>query len=76
MIDFKEKAEEIVKKIKTDKNFKNNFEKNPAKAIESILDVDLPDEIVNKIIEIVKAKFTADTLSDITDKLSGLFENK
>ncbi len=38
-----------------------------------MLGVDLPDEIVEKVIQGVKAKLTADTVSDAVDSLKGLF---
>ncbi len=75
-MDYKAKAEEIVKKIKSDKNIKQDFEKNPVKVIEDVLGVDLPDDAINKVIELVKAKLTADTVTEVAGKLSGLFGKK
>lgn len=75
-MDIKEKAEEIVKKIKTDKNLKAKFEKEPVKTIEGLLGVDLPDEIIEKVIATVKTKLTADTVSDVASKIGGLFGKK
>ncbi len=75
-MDIKNKAEEIVSKIKNDKNIKTKFEKDPVKTIESILGVDLPDEIMEKIVKTVKVKLTADTVNDVAGKLGGLFGKK
>lgn len=75
-MDIKEKAEEIIEKIKSDKNIKEKFEKDPVKAVEGILGIDLPDEIINKVIETVKAKLTADTVSDVASKIGGLLGKK
>ena len=75
-MDIKEKAEEIIEKIKSDKDIKEKFEKDPVKAVEGILGIDLPDEIINKVIETVKAKFTADTVSDVASKIGGLLGKK
>ncbi len=75
-MDYKAKAEEIVKKIKSDKNIKANFEKEPVKTIEGILGVDLPDDAINKVVDLVKAKLTADTVSEVAGKLGGLFGKK
>ena len=75
-MDIKEKAEEIVSKIKNDKNFKAKFEKDPVKTIEGIIGVDLPDEIIMKIVDIVKAKLTGDVVNDVASKLGGLFGKK
>ncbi len=75
-MDIKAKAEEIVKKIKSDKNIKAKFEKEPVKTVEEILGVDLPDEIIEKVINLVKTKLTAETVSDAAAKLGGLFGKK
>lgn len=75
-MDFKEKAEEIVEKIKNDKNIKAKFEKDPVKTVEGILGVDLPDELIKKIIDTVKTKLTAENVGDIASKLGGLFGKK
>ena len=77
MEDIKKKIEEIVKKIKSDKNFASSFKKNPVKAVESVLGVDLPDDKINSIVDGVKAKLTSDKVSskasDLVDKVKGLF---
>ncbi|MBQ6265844.1 MAG: hypothetical protein IJK60_10395 [Clostridia bacterium] len=75
-MDYKAKAEEIVKKIKSDKNIKADFENNPVKVIESFLGVDLPDDAVNKVIDLIKAKLTADTVKDVAGKLSSILGKK
>lgn len=75
-MDIKAKAEEIVKKIKTDKNIKAKFEKDPVKTVEDIIGIDLPDDVINKIVGTVKAKLTADTVSGLASKVSGLFGKK
>ena len=76
MVDIKEKIEEIVKKIKADKDIAAKFKKDPIKTIEGILGVDLPDEMLEKVVDGVKAKLTGDQLGDIAGKLSGLFGKK
>ncbi|MBQ0041721.1 MAG: hypothetical protein KBS85_00175 [Lachnospiraceae bacterium] len=65
-MDIKAKIDEIVKKFQTDENFKNEFGKNPVKAVEGVLGIDLPDDQINGIIDGVKAKVSL-------DKLGGLF---
>ncbi len=73
MNDVKEKIEELVKKITEDQELKSLFQKDPVKAVEKVLGVDLPDEQINKIVDGVKAKLTADQVSGAVDKLKGLF---
>ncbi len=72
-MDIKEKIEEIVEKIKKNPDIKKDFEKNPVKAIEKLLGVDLPDDIVEKVIDGVKAKITVDSVADIAGKLKKFF---
>lgn len=72
-MDIKEKIESVVEKVTKDKGLKELFEKDPVKAIEKVLGVDLPDDIVEKIVDGVKAKLTMDTISDVADKLKKLF---
>lgn len=71
-----EKVEEIVAKLKADKNLKAKFEKDPVKALEDILGVDLPDEAIKGVIDGVKAKLPADTAGGIFSKLGNLFKKK
>jgi len=72
-MDIKEKISEVVEKLTADKNLKEKFEKQPVKVIEELLGVDLPDEMVEKVIDGVKAKLTVDSISDIAGKLKDLF---
>ena len=75
-MDIKEKIEAVVKKLMADKNLMEKFEKNPAKVIEELLGVDLPDDLVNNIIDGVKAKINLDKVGDALGALSGLFGKK
>ncbi len=70
-MDIKEKIEEIVNKVKDDKDFKDDFKKDPVKAIEGILGVNLPDEQIEKIVDGVKAKINFDSIGD---KIEDLFD--
>ena len=77
MDQFKEIIDDIVKKIKNDDKFAAKFKSNPVEAVESVIGIDLPDDKINGIIDTVKAKIDADSLkdklSDIGDKMKGLF---
>lgn len=73
-MDIKEKIEELVEKISKDKDLQKLFQSEPTKAVEKLLDVDLPDDIIEKIIDGVKAKLTADKLADAAGALKGLFK--
>ncbi len=68
-MDIKEKIEEIVEKVKADPDFAADFKANPIKAVEKILGVDLPDDMIQKVVDGVKSKVSFD---DIAEKLGGL----
>ena len=72
-MDIREKIEEIVDKIKGDKNLLAKFQKNPVSVIEDLIGIDLPDDQVNKVVEAVKAKISLDKVGDM---LGGLFGKK
>ena len=73
MEELMDKIEQIVDKIQDSAELKEQFEKEPVKVIEKVLGVDLPDEIIEKIIDGVKAKLTVDKFSGLAGKLKGLF---
>ncbi len=72
-MDIKGKIEEIVQKIKSDDNFADEFKKNPTKAIESIIGIDLPDDQINAVIDGVKAKISTDGIGGAFDSVKKLF---
>ena len=74
MENIKELIEKVVDAIKDNDKIKEQFEKEPVKVIEKFLGVDLPDDIVEKVIEGVKAKITLDQVADVADALKGLFK--
>lgn len=72
-MDIKEKINDIIEEIKKNPSIKEDFEKDPVKVIEKLIGVDLPDDVVEKIIDGVKAKLTVDSLSDVAGALKKLF---
>ena len=75
-MDIKEKIEELVKKLTSDKKLMEKFQRNPVKVVEELIGVDLPDDMVNKIIDGVKAKLSLDKVGDLLEGLGGLFGKK
>ena len=75
-MDIKEKIEELVKKITSDKNLLKKFEKDPIKVVEDLIGIDLPNDQVEKIVEGIKAKIKLDKLGDKLGGLGGLFGKK
>ena len=70
-------------KLSQDDGSKAAFAQDPVKAVESLLGVDLPDELVNKVIDAVKNNLTGKDLEamlktlasngNLLDKLKGIF---
>ncbi len=72
-MDIKETIEKIVDAVKNDDDLLKQFQKEPVKAIEKIIGIDLPDDIVEKVIEGVKGKITLDKAADALGMLKKLF---
>lgn len=69
----KEMIDKVIKKVKDDPDFAKKFQKDPVKALEGVVGVDLPDDKINEIVTAVKAKIKLDD-SKIVGKLKGLFD--
>ena len=57
---------------KNDKDFAKKFKEDPAKALEEVSGIDLPEDKINDIITAVKTKIKLDD-SEIFGKIKGLF---
>ena len=79
-MDIKAKIDELVEKIKSDKALQKKFKEEPVSAVEDLLDIDLPNDQIEKLIDGIKAKISLDDISDkldnIGDALGGLFKRK
>ena len=72
-MDIKAKINELVEKIKSDPKMLAEFKTEPVKVVEKLLGVDLPDDVVEKVIDGVKAKITLDKAGDMLGNLKKLF---
>ena len=72
-MDIKAKIEELVDKIKNDKNLAAKFQKDPVGTVEGLLGVDLPNDQIEKLVEGIQAKISLDKLGGM---LGGLFGKK
>ncbi len=70
-MDIKAKVEELVEKIKGNPKMLEQFKTNPVKVIEDLIGVDLPDEQIEKVADMVKAKIDLDKVGSL---LGGLFK--
>ena len=72
-MDIKVTVEKAVKKIMDDPKMLKKFETEPVKVIEELIGVDLPDDLVNQLIDAIKAKLTAEKVGDALQGLGKLF---
>ena len=72
--DVLEIVEKTVKKILKDEKLQKQFLTDPVKALEKVLDVDLPDELIEPVIDGIKAKIVADKVSDTLGDASKLLK--
>lgn len=72
-MDIKEQINKIVEAVTKDDDLKNQFAKDPVKAVEKVIGVDLPDDVINKVIDGVKGKITLDKVSGVADSIKKLF---
>lgn len=73
-MDVKEQVTKAVEKITKDKKLQEQFQKDPVKALEGVLGVDLPDGVVEQVIQGVKAKLMTDKVSGAMDSLKGFIK--
>ncbi|MBE6614718.1 MAG: hypothetical protein E7631_05355 [Ruminococcaceae bacterium] len=69
MEEIKELIEKAIDKLKGDDNLLENFKKDPIKVVEKLLNVDLPDEKLEAIVDGIKAKLAIDDIGDAAEKL-------
>jgi hypothetical protein len=72
-MDIQVKIEEIVSKIRSDPSLASKFTQDPAKTLEGILEINLPDDQINTLVSAIKAKLTLDQASDMLGNLKKLF---
>ena len=72
-MDIKEKISEVVERITSDKALMVKFKDDPIGAVEDILGIDLPDDLMEKIVDGVKGKITLDKAKDALEGLKKLF---
>ena len=73
-VDVKAIITELVEKISKDDELQKLFKKDPVKAIEKITGLDLPDDLVEKVIDGVKAKLTLDDVAQAASFLKGFLK--
>ena len=72
-MDIKAEITKIADKVKNDPEIEELFKKDPVKAVEKVAGVDIPDGVVEKIVDGVKAKINLDKAGGALGKLKKLF---
>jgi len=75
-MDIRKMAEEMVETIKKDPQLLNKFKTDPVSVIEKLIGIDLPNDQIEKVAELVKAKIDLDKVGDLLGGLGGLFGKK
>lgn len=74
--DIKETVNDLVEKIQNNPKLLQQFKTEPVKVIETLIGIDLPDDQIEKVVELVKAKIDLDKVGDLLGGLGGLFGKK
>ena len=73
-MDIKKKAEELVEKIQKNPQLLSRFRSEPVKVIEELTGIDLPDDEIEKLAQLIKAKIDLDKAGDLLKDIGGLFK--
>lgn len=72
-VQLKDKIDDIVKKIKSDKNISDKFQKDPVSTVEELIGIDLPNDQIEGVVDAIKAKVNLDKIGDSLGGLGKLF---
>ena len=72
-MDIKATVEKTVKKLMDNPALLKKFEKEPVKVIEELIGMDLPDDVVEPLIDVIKVKLAATKVGDTLQGLGKLF---
>ena len=72
-MDIKATVEKTVKKLMDNPALLKKFEKEPVKVIEELVGVDLPDDVVEPLIDGIKVKLAATKMGNALEGLGKLF---
>ena len=73
MAQLKDKIDDIVEKVKSDKGVADKFQKDPIATVESLIGIDLPNDQIEALVDAIKAKINLDKVGGL---LGGLFGKK
>ena len=73
-MDIKKLAEELIEKIQKNPKLLAEFKEKPVKVIEELTGLDLPDDQIEQLAKLIKAKIDMDKVGDLLGGLGGLFK--
>lgn len=73
---LEDKIEELVEKIKSDEKILEKFQKDPISTVEGLLEIDLPNDQIEKLVDGIKVKIHVDKVGDMLGGLGSLFGKK
>lgn len=73
MAQLKDKIDDIVEKIKSDKDIAADFQRDPVATVEKLIGIDLPNDQIQGVVDAVKAKIDLDKIGGMLGGLGGLF---
>ena len=72
MEQLKKMAEELVEKIQKNPKLLTKFKTDPISVIEELMGIDLPNDQIEQVAKLVKAKIDLDKVGDLLEGLGGL----
>ena len=76
MEQLKKMAEDLVEKIQKNPKLLSKFKTDPVSVIEELIGIDLPNDQLEKVADLVKAKIDLDKVGDLLEGLGDLFGKK
>ena len=70
-MDIQKIISDLLENLTDNEELRKQFDLDPVKVVEKLLNIDLPDEQINAVIDAVKAKLTIDDAKEIAGKLLG-----
>ena len=70
-MDIQKIISEALEALTNNDDLRKAFDIDPVKALEKILNVDLPDDQINAVIEAIKVKLNLDDMKDVAGKIFG-----
>ena len=72
-MDIKAKIEELFSKIKGDPGLLEKFKADPMGTVKGLLPVEIPEDVLSKVTDGVKAALAGDKFAGAADKIKGIF---